>query len=415
MSAVTSAERPIKVAFGSVPKDGGTFTFYRNIRAPLAKRGVDMQCVALGKRQAALWEDDYADDGCVLLAENSHNLKTHAKVFVDWCRKQQIDVVMAINSEGILSALPHLPPEIRVVSRCANAFDHGYRITMSGQERLSRIVALVPRLATDLKQDYGADPASLVLIPNGIEPAPFAEAAATKRGTGARVELGFLGRLEHGQKGVMHLVDVVKGLSDRGVAFRLRIAGKGVDRERLEAQLAPWRSTGEVEFLGALGPKEIPAFLAQTDIFVFTSHFEGCPNALLEAMTAGAVPVSWIIEGITDFLLDDGKTGYLCKMGDTGAMADRIAALSADRGKLQLLSQAVADEASSRFTNEIAADAYASMLREVMAEPPMVEAAEPWSAFKGDPNFPNYWRESIPRGLRHVLAAMSRKWSARNA
>ena len=61
-----------------------------------------------------------------------------------------LDVVMGVNSEAILSALPHLPERIRVLSRCANGFDHGYKITLSGRERLSGIIALSPRLAQDL-------------------------------------------------------------------------------------------------------------------------------------------------------------------------------------------------------------------------------------------------------------------------
>jgi len=95
------ADQPIKVAFGSVPKDGGTFTFYRNIR--------------------------YADEGCVRLASNSLSMKQQAQVFTDWVQDNDINCVMAINSEGILSAIPHLPGHVRVLSRCANAFDHGYR------------------------------------------------------------------------------------------------------------------------------------------------------------------------------------------------------------------------------------------------------------------------------------------------
>jgi len=125
---------PIKVAFGSVPKDGGTFTFYRNIRPALKARGIELFCVTVGKPQSRLWEDAYVDDGCVRLAATSYSMKRQAQVFTDWCTDNDIDCVMAINSEGILSAIPHLPERVRVLSRCANAFDQGYRVTMSGAE-----------------------------------------------------------------------------------------------------------------------------------------------------------------------------------------------------------------------------------------------------------------------------------------
>ena len=86
---------------------------------------------------------------CVRLAATSLSMKDQAQVFTKWCTDNDIDCVMAINSEGILSAIPHLPAHIRVLSRCANAFDHGYRITMSGRERLARIRGSVMILLAD--------------------------------------------------------------------------------------------------------------------------------------------------------------------------------------------------------------------------------------------------------------------------
>ncbi len=396
-------DRPIRVAFGSVPKDSGTFTFYRNMRPALAARGVSLYCVTVGKPQAQLWEDAYVDDGCVQLAPASLSMKRQAQVFTKWCADNDIDCVMAINSEGILSAIPHLPTHMRVFSRCANAFDHGYRITMSGRERLARIIALTPRLRDDLVADYDADPAKVALIPNGIDAAKFEAAAQSERGTGAQLELGFLGRLEHNQKGVMYLPAIADALRAGGVPFRLRIAGKGVDRARLQEAMASHLAEGRVEFMGALTPAEIPQFLGKTDIYLFTSHFEGCPNALLEAMMAGCVPVCGRIVGITDFLVETGRTGFIEELGDAEGFASAIVALHRDRAKLAALSRAVGAEARARYTNEVAADAYAALIHDVMSESAPDWTPRPWCAFRPDPNFPGYWRHRIPTGLKDFL------------
>ena len=100
----------------------------------------------MGKEQSVLWEESYADENTILLAANTYNVKKQSQSFVAWCTTMKIDIVMGINSEAILSAIPHLPKNVRVVSRCANAFDHGYRITMSGKDRLQAIFATTPRL-----------------------------------------------------------------------------------------------------------------------------------------------------------------------------------------------------------------------------------------------------------------------------
>lgn len=393
----------IRVAFGSVPKDGGTFTFYRNIRPELLKHGIDMRCVSVGREDAELWEAAYADDGCHLLVPDVSNAKRQARAFVDWCAEERIDIALGINSFAILSAIPHLPQSVRVMSRCANAFDHGYRITMSGAERLARIVALSPRLRDDLIADYGADPDKLVLIPNGHDPAPFDAAAARVRGTGARLELGFVGRLEHGQKGVLHIPAILAELDALGCDYRLRIAGKGRHGDRLRTELAPHIAAGRVEFLGALGPGEIPDLLGDVDIYLFTSKFEGMPNALIEAMMAGAVPACFNIEGITDFMVDHDRSGLLVPQEDAKALAQGIHRLDQDRDHLRAMSAAVAATARERFSSAGTARVYADLFRAVMAEPAPAWSPKAWSSFTPDPNFPRTWRRFIPKAVKEAI------------
>ena len=153
----------------------------------------------------------------------------------------------------------------------------------------------------------------------------------------------------------------------------------------------------------------MPEFLGDSDIYLFTSHFEGCPNALLEAMMAACVPVSGIIDGITDFLIEEGRTGYLCKLGDADGFADAIATLQADRDRLAAMSRDVGAEARARYSNETAAQSYAGLLRDVMTAPAPSVTPRAWSDFQPDPNFPGYWRHWIPAGVKQVLRKALRR------
>lgn len=395
------------VAFGSVPKDGGTFTFYKNIRPVLKRYGIDMRCLTVGRQQAQLVEPSYIDEGCVFLAEDTYDIKKQSICFAEWCKCNSVNIVIGVNSEPILSSIPHLSDEIRCVSRCANAFDHGYRITMSGRDRLAAIIALTPRLRDDLIKDYGAEPSLLHLIPNGIDTATFEKAAAAQRGFNKPVRLGFLGRLEHNQKGVLHLPHIVKELNKLNVPFILRVAGKGKHGKQLQEEMAKVSRLGQIEYLGALPPKEIPDFLASTDVFVFTSHFEGCPNALLEAMMGGCVPVSWLIEGITDYIIEDRKTGYLIKNGDYAGFAAAISELSSGSQTLLEMSRKVAYEARKRFSHERAASQYAELFHNVMKQAPPSWKPVDWREFSGDQNFRHSWIERylpfVYHGLKDAL------------
>ena len=42
----------------------------------------------------------------------------------------------------------------------------------------------------------------------------------------------------------------------------------------------------------SLAPGDVPGFLAKTDVFLFPSQFEGCPNALMQALACDTAVVS---------------------------------------------------------------------------------------------------------------------------
>ncbi len=391
---------PINIAFGSVPKDGGTFTFYNTIRTRLLDYNIKIYCVSIGSQEAQLWENKFADEGCFKLAEKTFKVKTQAKIFSAWCAENGIDIVLGINSVAILSSLPHLSERIRVMSRCANSFDHGYKITISGYDRLAGIVAQTPRQVHDLTKSYGADREKLRLIPNGIDIEKYKGASSIERGKSRELRIGYLGRLEHNQKGVLFIPDIVKIVDSKNISFQLKIAGKGVHEDFLSEKLGKYVKSGQVRFTGALSPREIPEFLSNIDVLLFTSQFEGCPNALLEAMAAGCVPVATQLDGITDFILEDGETGFLCPLGDCQTFAERIYRLNDNRKKLQNMSFRVAQAAQARFSQARMASDYAKYFHKIMAAPPPAWTPRPWSEFQVDPAFPQTWRRFIPGPIK---------------
>lgn len=396
----------LKIAFGSVPKDGGTFTFYKNQWPELQRHGIFMYCVTVGKEEFDLVEQDFVDDNCRFLAQTTYNVKKQAKTFVQWCIDSAIDIVIGVNSKAILSAIPHLPENIRVVSRCANAFDHGYKITLVGKDRLMSIIALTPRLRDDLIQKYHTDPSLIKLIPNGIEVNSFENASKTERGLNPVLQLGFVGRLEHNQKGVLHIPKIIEELNNLPVKYKLTIAGKGRHGKQLQEELKEEVQNGKVEFLGSISNNRIPEFLAGIDIFMFTSHFEGCPNALLEAMMAGCVPVSWVIKGITDYLIDDKDTGFLVELENYKGFAQIISQLSSDRALVKNMSQKGIVASRKKFSNIITASEYANLFKDLMGQPPKAWNPKSWSNFQVNENFRKSWKDYIPVQFKNKIKSV---------
>ncbi len=65
-------------------------------------------------------------------------------------------------------------------------------------------------------------------------------------------------------------------------------------------------------------------YLKRSKLFVLTSEIEGFPNALLEAMGCGVPVISSNCKSGPSELLENGKYGFLYKVGDTNTLAEHI-------------------------------------------------------------------------------------------
>ena len=399
MSNVTAQQIAMTVVVGSIPKASGTFTFYRSLRSGLAEHNVDVRCVSVGPDESTLCEPSFADEGCILLATSEHDMKKQSQIFVNWCAENQVNIVIALNSPAILSALPHLPERTRLVSRCATVFDHGYRISLSAIERLSRIIAVNPRQIEDLATRYDVSADLITLIPNGTDISRFAPSAGFSRGQGEVLRLGYLGRI-HEQKGALFLTDIIRHLDAEDIPFTLSIAGEGVHETTLKREMAGYISDGQVVFSGTVLPDDVPEFFAGIDVFLFPSLFEGSPNALLESMAAGCVPVAWNLAGITDHIIEDGVSGVLAREGNCKEVSDRVVVLHKDKGRLKKMAGSAVVVAASKFSKERMIKDYLQVFRMALASPPVPAVVRPWRDFQVDQAFRQpYWRSFIPRPL----------------
>jgi glycosyltransferase involved in cell wall biosynthesis len=55
-------------------------------------------------------------------------------------------------------------------------------------------------------------------------------------------------------------------------------------------------------------------FLQNSDVLLFPSRAEGCPMALLEAMSMGVVPIASDGEGAMRWLIESGQNGFICQL-----------------------------------------------------------------------------------------------------
>lgn len=190
----------------------------------------------------------------------------------------------------------------------------------------------------------GVDPAKVVTIYNAVDPAELVADSSAADGsasagrsvsnssaaddTAALVPgrapdtllIGTVCRF-HPQKGLPHLLEAFARLVQHPIDAHLVLVGDGELREPLEARARELGLDGHVTFTGFR--TDISAVLAQLDLFVLPSLWEGLPMVLLEAMAAG-LPVVATSVGGTPELVQDGDTGLLVPPANVDALANAM-------------------------------------------------------------------------------------------
>lgn len=97
-------------------------------------------------------------------------------------------------------------------------------------------------------------------------------------------EIIALGRLTH-QKNYPLLLNAAKRIHERYPMYSFLIYGQGELQEQLVEQI---RQLGEEEYVFLKGYySDVYQHIVDSDIYVLTSHYEGMPNSLIEAMCMG--------------------------------------------------------------------------------------------------------------------------------
>ena len=80
--------------------------------------------------------------------------------------------------------------------------------------------------------------------------------------------------------------------------------------------------------------ERIDAVLSSLDLLVVPSSQEGAPRVILEAFSAGVPVLAAAVGGIPE-MVEEGKTGFLCRSGPASDLATRITSLLADPNRLR--------------------------------------------------------------------------------
>ncbi|WP_377644192.1 glycosyltransferase [Oryzobacter terrae] len=225
---------------------------------------------------------------------------------------------------GVPVRIAHSQTDRRAVLATAGPARRAYSALASWGLRRSMTLGMACTVGASeflFRRDPQDDP-RIRVVPNAIDPRPFADAVGTLRADlmlpDDALVVGHVARFVP-VKNQGFLVEVARRWAAQGDPVHLVLVGEGPDRPAVEATVAAAGLTGRVHLTGLR--TDIPGVMADLDVLVLPSLWEGAPITLVEAQASG-VPcvVSAEVTGATDVV-----PGLVTSM-PTGAGADAWAA-----------------------------------------------------------------------------------------
>jgi glycosyltransferase involved in cell wall biosynthesis len=205
-------------------------------------------------------------------------------------------------------------------------------------------------------------------IPGGVRPP---EVEVSPRESGDMLRLGYVGRLDAGDKRIGDLLGLLEILEEWRFPYRLDIVGAGPAETDLRARLAPLMELGRVSFHGWLDHEALyRKIFPVVDCLVHFSPAEGVTIAPREAMAHGVVPViSRFIGLAVEGQFVEERNALTFPVGDVRVAAACVRRLSAEPGLLRRLSENAMQSQRDRYTFEGAMRTWAEAFDRCLAQP----------------------------------------------
>ncbi len=230
------------------------------------------------------------------------------------------------------------------------------RITDTVINKADRIVTNSKNIAMGLLKENAAWSHKISTIYNGVE-IPQLDLHSHHRNavsSNQTIKVGSVGRLAKKKDFISFIEAAALVLKKRNNVI-FSIAGDGDQKEILNERI---KSLGIEKNFTLVGHSENTfSYLSDLDIFVFTSHFEGMPNSILEAMVSSLPILTFDFSG-ADEIISNGAEGFLIVNRDINELADRISMLIDDKNLSMKLGNQGREKAQKHNSLKIMVDKF---------------------------------------------------------
>jgi N-acetyl-alpha-D-glucosaminyl L-malate synthase BshA len=348
----------MRIAISCHPTTGGSGIVATELAMALSRRGHDIHMVSYA-RPLRLEEDS----GVAFHQVNVVDYPLFKYPPHDLCLANKLAEVVKNHDIDVIHAhyaVPHaisaiMARDITVKKPRVAATLHGTDITLVGNQeefydlvrhtmnRCDGLTAVSEWLKGQTMEIFRPE-VEPVVIPNFVDGARFHAEARNGFASAGALEVIHASNF----RPVKRIFDVVRVFNEirKKVPARLLLVGEGP-----ELGLAR-------ELVGELGIRDITLFTGSCahmgevlrcgHLFALLSEYESFGLSVLEAMACG-VPILASDAGGLKEVVEHGKTGFLCKVGDIAAAAENALGVLSDRSKWEAMSRAAAERAHGIF------------------------------------------------------------------
>jgi glycosyltransferase involved in cell wall biosynthesis len=278
-------------------------------------------------------------------------------------QSRHIDSVVVTGSTLGYQLLPYIKamcPGVALVDLCHVEEPHwqngGHPRFGVGYQDVLDLNLVTTRHLANWMQGRGADPKRIKVMYSGVRPVEMQLTPELR--IQAKLALGmspdlpvivFAGRFCE-QKRPMFLAAILNELKVRGAVFQAVIIGDGELKKSFDEAINGSQLVSQVYMIGSVSHEHWLKTLLISDIFLMPSAYEGISIALLEAISAGVVPVVARVGGQDEIV--SSNVGFLIGHG-TNELEEYVIALMTlltNTAQLQIMSTQASVLAASRLS-----------------------------------------------------------------
>lgn len=177
-------------------------------------------------------------------------------------------------------------------------------------KKASALVAISDEIREEFIQTFDVPEDIIFSIPNGVEKIEYQDKISAREKTGLpmdKIICLMIGRLSY-QKNHIQIFKAWKVIKEKNPDLVLYCLGEGEKRAELEDFIMENGCENNIILAGT--KNNVHDYYNAADIFVLPSHFEGMPNVLIEAMSAGKPIVASRIKAHTP-IIEHNHSGIL--------------------------------------------------------------------------------------------------------